>query len=187
MKKAINLMELVIAIILLALIVFGTTAFQYSNTKMFNYSEDRARLINEANLILDRIAKDGALAIGDIANPPFFGSANSSATTAKLIIRLDTTGDGRLDAQDLRVTYTNEQPASPNPFTLVRVDEELGTTQTISSRVVSFNISPEGGNPPTSFLVMLTLRHNVAVLARSDTNPEVTVQTRVVSSSFSIH
>jgi hypothetical protein len=183
MKKAINLLELVIAIVLLALIILGTTAFDIGNRGLLDYSEDRAALINEANLVLDRITRDGAFAIGDIANPAF----TNTATT--LSIRQDSNFDGRLNAGDQLVTYTYNAAA----HTVTRGAEVL------TSKAVGFTITPIGGNPATSYTVRITLQHDPNILTRNAAgqvlvttdelmrNPQVSVQTEVVAPAYSIH
>jgi len=187
MKKAINLLELIIAIILLVLIIFGTTAFDIGNRGLLDYSEDRATLINEANLVLDRISRDGVFAIGDTANPAF-----THVGTNILSMRQDTNLNGRLDGADQIVTYTY----NAGNHTVTRGGE------IITSRAVDFTVTPQpvGVNPPTSYVVSITLQRDPAEVTRDVAtgallvtadramrNPQVTSQTRVVSSAYSIH
>lgn len=172
MNKAITLMELIVAISLLGVIILGVASFDLGSRQMFKSSERKTQVMNEAALILDRIAKDAITGIGDVGNP----AIAVNATT--LDIRQDN-GDGVRNAGDTIVSYV----FSSGAYTLTRA---IGAApaETISNKVVSFTTSLPGGN---TAIIALTLRKNPADPENAFDNPQATIQSIVEVPAWSVN
>jgi len=64
MNKATTLIELVIAIALMAVVVLGAVVFDVSSHKFFSSSERKTAVLNDMALVLDNLHKDVTLAYG---------------------------------------------------------------------------------------------------------------------------
>ena len=67
--KGITLMELVVAMVLLAVIVLGATAFDSASHSFFAESRRKAHVVNEMSLILEHIGKYTEQAVGNKDDP----------------------------------------------------------------------------------------------------------------------
>lgn len=91
MKKAVTLMELLIAVGLLMVIVFGATTFHFASTEFLRSSERKADVLNEITLVLEHLHKNVSLATGE---PDNYGiNVTNSGSTWTLTIRQDLRAD----------------------------------------------------------------------------------------------
>ena len=91
MKKAVTLMELLIAIGLLMVVILGATTFHFASTEFLRSSERKADVLNETTLIFDHLAKNVCLATGDFENQGI--KVVKSGNRWTLIIRQDLRAD----------------------------------------------------------------------------------------------
>jgi len=172
MNKAITLMELIVAISLLGVIILGVASFDLGSRQMFKSSERKTQVMNEAALILDRIAKDAIMGIGDVGNP----AITTTATTLNIV---QDDGNGVREASDVVISYVFDNGA----HTLTRA---IGAApaETISNKVVSFTTSLPGGNTAR---IALTLRKNPADAENAFDNPQATIQSIVEVPAWSVN
>ncbi|MCK4809454.1 MAG: prepilin-type N-terminal cleavage/methylation domain-containing protein [Candidatus Omnitrophica bacterium] len=69
MKKSVTLIELIIAVSLLAVIILAVTAFSVASHRFYQSSKRKMKVLNELTYLLEHINKNVSLAIGDINNP----------------------------------------------------------------------------------------------------------------------
>lgn len=89
-KRAVTLVELLIAISLMAAIVLGAMAFDTASRRFFVSTRQDVVLLNELGLVLDHLNRNINLATGDASNPGIRWEDNSRT----LRIRID---DGNPD------------------------------------------------------------------------------------------
>ena len=82
-KKAITLIELLIAISLLAAIILGAIAFEMFSRRILRSSERQVALLNDASYALERMTKDALQGIGDVATNEIAFEAMMFARTTK--------------------------------------------------------------------------------------------------------
>ena len=68
LKKSITLIELIISIVLLGVIVLGSTAFHLSSERFLSSSEKKTQVLNDLTFILQHLHKNIVLAVGGIDN-----------------------------------------------------------------------------------------------------------------------
>ncbi|MBP7088777.1 MAG: hypothetical protein KBB01_05725 [Candidatus Omnitrophica bacterium] len=91
MKKAVTLMELLIAVGLLMVVILGATSFHFASTEFLWSSERKADILNEFTLVLENLDKNIKLATGDIDNQGI--SLSRSGNVWTLIVRQDLRSD----------------------------------------------------------------------------------------------
>ena len=87
-KKAITLVELIIAISLFGLIIAGVMAFDSASREFFQSSERATDVLNELTFVLEHIQKNVMLAIGD-ADDSGMTLTNPRVGDYTLVIRQD--------------------------------------------------------------------------------------------------
>ena len=105
-KRSVTLIELIIAIILVAVIILGVNGVSYFSHNHAISADRRAKVQNDISYCLDRISKEGLKAIG---NETIFGSNTVVLVVPNLSIAffIDGNSDGRKDTtNDYWVKYT---------------------------------------------------------------------------------
>lgn len=94
MKKAVTLIELILAIALMGVVILGVTSFDLGSRRFLQASERKTQALNEVTLLMDRISKDALLAVG---------SRNAPAAASNgliLTINQDLRDDNTINARD---------------------------------------------------------------------------------------
>jgi hypothetical protein len=175
-KKAMTLVELILAIILLNIIILTGLSMELGIRRIFSSTDTEAQLLAEAVPIMTMVAKDINQAIGDVVVPladyPY--DYVSGGGESQHWIRKDVNGNGLADAGDTFVVYRYRDNSWVPPYTLDYCpDIGIGSYSLLSDRVTQFSIAaPVNGTSNIS----LTLRKN-ASLAANYTNPQITLNT----------
>ncbi len=103
-NKAITLIELLIAISLIAMVIWGASSIDVFSRSQFFIAERKAKVQNEATYVLSHISKQLAESIGDISNPAVTVSY-SGGVTSNLSTVIDSNVDGKRTAGDTTVRY----------------------------------------------------------------------------------
>jgi hypothetical protein len=163
MKKAISLVELMIAVSLMGVVILGATVFDMSSRKFMNSSELKTTVTNELHLVLDYIQKDVA------ASSTSFASVSAGKG---LRIYQDTgTPFNTLDDQNVTYLFGNVSTNS------VERCDPTGACRILSQR---FTL----GTPPYTVLNSYSanfnspaVRYKPLVAMDNSTNPQVSVPT----------
>ena len=170
-------MELIIAISLMGIIILGVTSFDFGSRQMFKSSERKTQVMNEAALIMDHIAKDTIIAIGDVDHPAI-NVASPAIDPSTIVIQQDSNLNGVLDsASDVTVTYTR----SGNQITRT---EGTSAAEVLSNRATNFTASAPSGN---SVEILLQLMYNTTASENHIDNPKVTIQSSVEAPAWSVN
>lgn len=97
MKRTITLVELILAMVLLVTIILSATSLDVATRYFFRSSSLKAKVLNEASLITEHVAKNAAFAVGE-------GGENVSADDGNLNRRGFSVPDGNtlIIRQDLK-------------------------------------------------------------------------------------
>ena len=98
-KKAITLMELLIAVSLVGLLSIGMWSIDLFSRHQLMTSDRRARVQNEASFALEHMAKEIIKAIGDKDNPAVSTAAIASDTAIRIYVDLASDGQSPGDGQ----------------------------------------------------------------------------------------
>ena len=140
MKKAISLIELVLAMSVIGVIMLATTNLETTARRFLSASDRVAQVMNEANYVMDHIQKyvcrtDGYVDtagafIGVDPDPPFINATSLS-------VNIDEDNNPADFASDTTVTYSLNGNA-------VEFDDGSGAPEVISSRatLLSFDSLP---------------------------------------------
>lgn len=110
--KAVTLIELVIAVILLSVISLAVSNIDTFSRFQVISSEHRAVIQNELQYTLERMAKQVSRSIG---NEKIDGARNvTNASVTDLLAFIDANNDGARDASDYWVAFRFPQPAGSN-------------------------------------------------------------------------
>ncbi|MFH1504267.1 MAG: hypothetical protein ABIH08_02610 [Candidatus Omnitrophota bacterium] len=184
MKKTLTLVEIIIAIVLLAVIVLSASAFDFVS-RGFLYSADRkAKVLNEFTYVIDHFSKYIPLATGhmDLNDP---NSQGLKVVGTTIIIRADIS-DGITRApigtpdlsDDLWVSY---RVNGNNLEFCSNFDKSAGTCnigwEILTDRFIDlgFSISDPATNSGIVDITNLALRYDPTIAADSRDNPEVTI------------
>ena len=181
MKKTVTLIELIIAIILLAVIILGAIAFDSASRRMFRSSEENAEILNDLTFALEHIHKNVIMGIGDITAGDDRRAVNVTEEDGVFILTIwqDTSTDARLvttgsDA-DTQVTYVFNPTNSS-----VSIDGVVYEAHTINfegdallKNLMSIKVEErDGGVAIDNF----TLRTDPESAVDRSTNPEVSIE-----------
>ena len=170
MKKALTLIELVLAVALLAVIVLAATSIDVAARYFFKSSDTKSRVLNEASLIVEHIQKRASQSSGFIDNPGI-RPAVPFADSSFLEIRLD--GDSPLtfdDASDRWVRYDF------NGNNLVFTDGS--NAEIISSKVTHCAFSSASSGAAVDMEITVQYIPNEPMDPKE--NPQVTLRTSVL-------
>ena len=106
MKKAVSLVEMIIAIALMGAIVLGAIAFDLASRNLFNSSEEETVLLNELALVLDHLERNIKHAEGDVSNIGL--SWNNPASELSIVRVSDAILNGTTQMSDANIgDYTS--------------------------------------------------------------------------------
>ena len=107
-RKAMTLVELILAIILLNIIILTGLSMELGMRRIFSSTDIEAQLLAEAVPIMTMVAKDINQAVGDIVNVPADDAYSYDPTIPpfdKYYIRKDVNGNGLADGGDPFAEY----------------------------------------------------------------------------------
>jgi Tfp pilus assembly protein PilV len=100
-EKAVTLIELLIAALLLSMIIVGFASVDIFSRNQVLRSSRITQLQNEASFVMDHMTKFVSNAIGDINNVPVHFYTDNRGFR----VRYDSNGDGKADGTDAWVAY----------------------------------------------------------------------------------
>ncbi|MDD4955722.1 MAG: prepilin-type N-terminal cleavage/methylation domain-containing protein [Candidatus Omnitrophica bacterium] len=170
MKRAVTLMELIMAIALMGVVILGVASFDVGSRRFLQASERKAKVLNEATLIMDRISKDALVAVGDRNNPAIVPNAAGNGMTIRV-------------GNDVGVVHIVT-------YTLVGaqiIRSENGVNETLTNRATGFAVGAAINNtvPVTIGLVFQTNQPH-ATPQDLTANPEVQIQSNIEVPGWSL-
>ena len=102
-KRAFNLVELLIAVLLLGTVMLTGITIELAMRRMQIKPEAQIRLLDELIPVVERIRKDFQGQIGTLDNSSVW--IESSGDERRLVIRVDTDNSGTISGGDLRHAY----------------------------------------------------------------------------------
>ncbi|MCM8795781.1 MAG: prepilin-type N-terminal cleavage/methylation domain-containing protein [Candidatus Omnitrophica bacterium] len=201
LKLAVTLIELLIAIALIAVVAIGLSSIDIFSHYHVVSSDRRARLQNEVSYILEHMSKQVTQAIGDINQPAisFTGNAGGEQT---MMIWIDYNQNGRRDAYPLdRLIAYRFTGLTGNPPYQIRYCPECTdlmkcktcnpswpTTEILGQRITNFQFSYPSSdyNYVGVDIVACWDPTNLATCGNQD-NPRVEMRTCIKMPAVSTH
>ena len=166
MKKAVTLIELLIAVFLLTAIILGVISFDVASRKFLRSSERKVEVINNLTLVLEHIDKNVLMAIGDKNRPAIIVANNAGVFTIYIRQDIDPTVSSSNVAGYLLKTpwdYTDDRWATyvfdPNThkitfsvFNSNAAGTAPGTTERFKEDIVTNSLVKNGSLPATGDL-----------------------------------
>jgi hypothetical protein len=187
--KSVTLLELLIAMSLLGLLVIGISSIETFSRYQLTSAGIRSRLQSEVSFLLEHMAKNINMAIGDVVDYPVRYPVFQISDGLR--IRIDSNKDHRLDVSDKEIAYRFN--VSGYPFQVLYYSDYTGPSSSHDS-VVAYNITAFTVSPPTSsnnyVEVLATACANPDDPLRpcgSVRNPNVTMTNRIEMPSVSLH
>ncbi len=81
MKKAISLVELIIAVILMGVIILGAFSFDLASRGFFRSSETKVEVVNDLTFVLEHLHKNIMQGVGTVDNPALVWNSGSGVLT----------------------------------------------------------------------------------------------------------
>jgi len=183
MKKnssGLTLIELLLTVILIGVLVLALASIQRFAFHNVIASERRAKLQNEAYLILEYMTKDVMQGVGDINNPAIqvytngfavrrWASAVNTAHTNFALYRYNITNHA--------VQYCPQEESFPSHADIRNNDCGKSTWEDLSRKVTTASFI--AGNNNTTLAINLILQHNVSSALINEDNPQVNLTSLV--------
>ncbi|MDD5347634.1 MAG: prepilin-type N-terminal cleavage/methylation domain-containing protein [Candidatus Omnitrophica bacterium] len=198
-RQAITLIELLISIVLLAMVIVGFMSIDTFSRHHLVSSDRRAKLQNEAMLILEHMTKQLIGVIGDSESEPI--NITAAGANSRRVRGFIDNGDGIRGLNDNWTDYcfgTNDCGAGSDTHTLSfqLVDNSTGTAspvaasrETLSRRVSAFRATMDYANSRNYFDVTVTTcwdPDGAPLACHTADNPAVTLNTTIRLPSVSI-
>ena len=162
MKKATTLTELVIAVSLMAIVIFGAVSFDVASRSIMGTSERKVSIVNDFSLVADYFHKDASKATAYSGTNSCFYITNPSSGVVNVAMQQDVSNPAS-SADDVYVTYSFNYPAK----TIYRNGEAMTNHYANEVALAQFVSDNSSIN-----IVDLGLRFDVANVANASTNPE---------------
>ena len=192
-RRAVTLLELILAIVLMSLIVLGFTSINTFSRQNVIMAGNRAKLQNSITFVLEHMGRNIARAIGDVNNPPVSFPVTDNCTDSAIRIRIDSDNDGMLNTstdklidysynitnKELRYysNYTNCSNCSVSCYEVIanKITSNLNTTYVTYSNTSNYiTIDLSGRWDPTNSTI-------------SPTNPQVNMTSVTQMPSVSVN
>lgn len=188
--KSVTLLELLTAIVLVSFVIIGIVSIEIFSRYQVLSSDRRAKLQNEASLVLEHMTKHISQAIGDtVSNPAIRVYADNKG----IRVRVDSNQNGMVDAADTWIAYRHEDIGSPATDSEIRYYENTGDTEapvgsyeSIARKIVISSNGLEFVVSDRVIEVKVFCRFNPAQGVSVD-NPEVTMRTKIDIPAVSIN
>lgn len=169
-KKSITLLELIIAVSLLAVILLGVSAFDVAGRSFLMSSERRSQVLNEQTFILEHLSKNINNAAGDAASPGIVISKGGGVSRLDLRHEANDTPGNYSDDDWVRYEFISNSHE-------MRFYPDAGDTsdfEVLSSRVVAFDFDffPSSSSIIGIVIDDLRIRYDPAKVIKSRDNPE---------------
>ena len=179
MRRSVTLVELLLAMSLLAVIVIATTGIDLAARNFFRATKNRVELINELGFILDHMHKYASMAHG------WDGNRGIAVISTRAEIRLDAGTPGNF-SDDTWVAYRyvggNNKLWFCDDWDLDASNCTAGVRELLSERIVAnagagplFNLTASN----ESLVVDITGRYDPGEAAGFRKNPQVNLQTTI--------
>jgi hypothetical protein len=178
-RKSVTLIELIIAVTLVAVIILGINSISIFSHYQVVSSDRRSRLQNEVSFCLDHMTKHISQAVGDLSRDPIAWYDDSRGIRVRVD---DNPANGEADATDTWIGYRHEDNR------ILYFSSDPDGTHTLPSEVISHRIltSDLGASPNTwgvvfdrnefnNLVVIVRARWDPALPVSND-NPEVSMQ-----------
>lgn len=190
-RKSVTLIELLIAMSLLAVMILGINSIDIFSRFHFFSTDRQAKVQNDVSFCLEHMTKNLASAIGNellsAQNPTVFISPNST-NTAILSVFADGNGNGIRDAagginDDRWIGYTFNSSTNILSYCNWCADSTCsacsGTRDTLASSISAFSASKNFNNGPYIHVSLTSCWQPAATTAScgSFDNPSVTMET----------
>lgn len=169
-KKSITLLELIIAISLLAVIILGVSAFDIAGRSFLMSSERRSQILNEQTFILEHLSKNINNVVGDASSPGIVISIGGGVSRLDLRHEVNDTPGDYSDDEWVRYEFIpNNHEIRFYPDTSDTSDFEV-----LSSRVVNFafDFFPSSASIIGVVIDDLRIRYDPSMAIKSRDNPE---------------
>lgn len=185
-------MELLIALVLFVLVVFGIANIEVFCRMVFTGSDRKAKVINEAGYVIEHMSKFIGGAIGDPVDMPvnLTTPPNYCTRAVKVWVDYDPSGvlNGIKDASDRQIMYCyNATSHTLVYYSNYTGDLTPGTAEILTRNIVDFNVTTERN----AVDVNVTGCWDSSVPAGDPKacgtvdNPRLTLQTRITMPSVS--
>ena len=171
------------AIALMGVVILGVTSFDMGSRQFLQSSERKTQVLNEAAFIMDSIAKDALLAVGDKNNNAITRTKNDFPPDIHAdVVRInqDTDQDGIVDRI---ITYKKR---TQNSEIIKMIDNDPAQQTVISNRGYSFEV---GAVVPGRNTVQIAMRLRFDPATNMDpfNNPEVRLQSSIEVPGWSLN
>ena len=191
-NKSVTLIELIIAISLVAVIILGVNSINIFSHYQVVSSDRRAKLQNEVAFCLEHMTKHISMAIGDVSNDPIVAYSDNRGIRVRID---DNPANGRVDTTDHWIAYRhigNQILFFPNATTS---GVPSGSSEVLSNRILTTNLGAStdtwglvfSRDPGDNNLVAIVRARWDPATAVSQDNPQVSMQTSVDLPSVSIN
>lgn len=144
MRKSATLMELMIAVVLLALIVLAAGSFEVASRYFLRSTETKVEALNELTLVLEHLHKNILLGIGDNAVPGNVGIVLDDSTGVPILsIRQDTNVGTPYDYDDDTWVYYRFDPDNHKIEYKIEPPGVTGSWKTLTDNFI--DLGPYGG------------------------------------------
>jgi prepilin-type N-terminal cleavage/methylation domain-containing protein len=172
MKRAVTLIELIIAMVLMAVLMLAAVTFDVTSRRLLQSSERKTAVLNDLTFAAEAIQKSSYNGNGTASDYGIYPNPGVAAGTGNRICFRS----GAVTWDAYYLTGTN----------LIYCDNynvagsSCGSApETLSSRVTGFAVINPGNVFPFALTVSLTGRYNTAIGMDNATNPQVIINTTV--------
>ncbi len=180
-KKAITLVELIVAVTLVAVIILGINSISIFSHYQVISSDRRTRVQNEVSYCLDHMAKNMGRAVGDLSRDPIEWYGDNKGVR----VRVDSNSNGEADDGDTWIGYRHEGNQ------ILYYPSDPDGSHILASEVISNKILTTDESAPTETWGLVFERpefNNLVAVVRarwdplspkSKDNPEVSMQSMI--------
>ncbi|MCX5701420.1 MAG: hypothetical protein NTW64_00335 [Candidatus Omnitrophica bacterium] len=188
LDKSVTLLELLIAMSLLGLLVIGISSIETFSRYQLTSAGIRSRLQNEVSFLLEHMAKNVNMAIGDYSNLPVDTSSIDGDTAIRVYVDLTSgglpPGDGKRGAGgDCWIAYRFRPATSYQIWYYANYSGPSSANETIAHDITDFTASYSNSN--NYIEVIATACANPP--CGSINHPNVTMTSRIEMPSVSLH
>jgi len=194
MNKSVTLIELLIAICIFSLIVIGFSSIDTFSRYRVITSDRRAKLQNDASYVLEHMAKEIGMAIGDVNNSTV--DTSNIGGDAAVQVWIDYNQNGQRDAGDREIAY--RFTGSPAAYQIrfcpectngpcTNCNPNWNSTEILSSRISSFTptYSSTGNYVDINITACWDAKDSPATCGTVVDNPRIRMRNRINMPSLS--
>ena len=185
-QNALTLIELLIAVALIGIMAVGVSSLSTFAQFHLVTADRSAQAQYEASFVLEHMAKQVYRGIGDINN----AAVQLSSTNREMRVYIDADGDGIRDPFGDDYTIAYRWVSAQNELQYCDECSDISCSgctagwEVISDRITDFNRS---WNSNLNYVTVTIESRFDPVVARSISNPQITMQNRIEMPAVSIH